>query len=285
MDAKTFDRLVADAARRPTRRAALRLLAASLLGGLLPVRLAERTIAAQRADSDGDGLFDDDEEEVYETDPNDEDTDGDGASDGEEVYYETDPLDENDRPRPVDSDEDGLFDHDEANVYDTDPNKPDTDGDGIEDGQEVYDNTDPTELTCPADMMPCHDRCAGKEGTPCIGRGLEFCCSGACDHLVGDGTCAPCDGWFCQADADCCPGTPCRQNRCGGCLHRAVSCTLDGHPCCNSDCDSLDGTNRSCLSNAGGRCKHDADCATCYFGLLDRPELCDGACVEGVCQV
>jgi uncharacterized protein YkwD len=45
-----------------------------------------------RGDVDGDGLYDDDETDVYSTDPGDPDTDGDGAGDGEEVYYGTDPL-------------------------------------------------------------------------------------------------------------------------------------------------------------------------------------------------
>ena len=45
-----------------------------------------------RPDRDGDGLFDDDEVEVYGTDPDAFDTDGDGVGDGEEVFLGTDPL-------------------------------------------------------------------------------------------------------------------------------------------------------------------------------------------------
>jgi hypothetical protein len=48
--------------------------------------------AQQRPDRDGDGLFDDDETEVYGTDPNDPDSDGDGIDDGQEVYDGTDPA-------------------------------------------------------------------------------------------------------------------------------------------------------------------------------------------------
>lgn len=85
MDARTFDRFTVSLTHRPTRRAAVRLLASGLLGVLVS-RQAVTAVAAQRADSDGDGLFDDDEVEVYGTDPNNPDTDGDGISDGEEIY-------------------------------------------------------------------------------------------------------------------------------------------------------------------------------------------------------
>ena len=46
----------------------------------------------QRPDRDGDGLFDDDETEVYGTDPDNPDSDGDGIDDGQEVYDGTDPA-------------------------------------------------------------------------------------------------------------------------------------------------------------------------------------------------
>jgi hypothetical protein len=97
-----------------------------------------------RPDGDGDGLYDDDETDVYGTDPDNPDTDGDGADDGEEVFFDTDPLDPDDGggDRP-DGDGDGLYDDDETDVYGTDPDEEDTDGDGVGDGEEVFNDTDP----------------------------------------------------------------------------------------------------------------------------------------------
>ncbi|CAN0478815.1 unnamed protein product, partial [Phaeothamnion confervicola] len=42
-----------------------------------------------------------------------------------------------------DSDGDGLYDSDETTVYLTDPANADSDGDGYDDGQEVFDGTNP----------------------------------------------------------------------------------------------------------------------------------------------
>lgn len=102
-------------------------------------------------DGDGDGLPNDDEA-TNGTDPNSADTDGDGVTDGEEVlgtddpttpYTPTgtsDPLDPCD-PLPTniacDGDSDGIPNDDEA-TNGTDPDNPDTDGDGVLDGEEVF---------------------------------------------------------------------------------------------------------------------------------------------------
>ncbi len=84
-----------------------------------------------KTDSDRDGLYDEDEEDVYGTDPENPDTDGDGLKDGEEVKtYYTDP-------KNPDSDGDALTDGDEVKKYLTKPTNPDTDGDGLRDGAEV----------------------------------------------------------------------------------------------------------------------------------------------------
>jgi hypothetical protein len=100
------------------------------------------------ADSDGDGLADEDELKVYHTDPTNPDTDGDGCSDGFEVKVgagKLDPL-KVDCPCPaeqrVDSDSDGLLDCEEAFIA-TDPHKFDTDGDGLTDWLEVQFGTNP----------------------------------------------------------------------------------------------------------------------------------------------
>ena len=76
------------------------------------------------ADSDGDGLIDDDEINIHGTDPMVADTDGDSLSDG-----------------------------DEALVHGTNPLEADTDGDGFNDGDEVFIGTDPL-IACGADAWP-----------------------------------------------------------------------------------------------------------------------------------
>ncbi|MGQ4892149.1 MAG: hypothetical protein ACP6IP_06635 [Candidatus Njordarchaeia archaeon] len=131
--------------------------------------------APNRTDTDLDGLDDNVELNGYGTDPLDPDTDGDGLNDYEEIYiYHTDPFTKdtdndklndyletkvyNTNPNAIDTDSDGLDDYfevthkwDISNVtisitgvkiggkiyYDhTDPLNPDTDGDGLLDGQE-----------------------------------------------------------------------------------------------------------------------------------------------------
>lgn len=94
-------------------------------------------------DSDGDGLSDDDERNIYGTDPHNPDTDGDGLSDGDEVrIYHTNPL-------RKDTDCDGLTDGEEVLTYHTNPLNPDTDGDGLPDGLEVGVTVNPDPVNCP----------------------------------------------------------------------------------------------------------------------------------------
>lgn len=64
------------------------------------------------------------------------DFDGDGLSDDEEKTLGT-------NPQKSDTDNDGLFDREEVKVYQTDPRNPDTDGDGNPDGVEVKSGYNP----------------------------------------------------------------------------------------------------------------------------------------------
>jgi hypothetical protein len=75
----------------------------------------------------------------------DEDMDGDGLPDEVEtntgIYV--DETDTGTDPNDPDTDDDGLDDGDEVNIHNTDPNDPDTDGDGVSDRTEVAFETDP----------------------------------------------------------------------------------------------------------------------------------------------
>lgn len=103
----------------------------------------------REVDSDGDGLSNYDERELYHTNPLNTDTDQDGLLDGEEVNkYKTDPT-------KFDTDNDGLSDGSEVRVHGTDPLLPDTDGDTLPDGMEVNDlHTSPTNVDSDGDGVP-----------------------------------------------------------------------------------------------------------------------------------
>ena len=130
-----------------------------------------------RADSDGDGLADM-RELGLGTDPMSPDTDGDGLLDGWEAAHGLDPLvpsgddgadadvdgdgltniQEQRRgtdPWNPDTDGDGLSDGQEVNVHGTSPTIADTDGDGLNDGEEVnvY-GTSPTNTDTDGDGLP-----------------------------------------------------------------------------------------------------------------------------------
>ena len=68
--------------------------------------------------------------------PVDADTDGDGLTDEEEITLGT-------SINNSDTDNDGLYDREEVKVYKTDPLKADTDNDGWSDGDEIRKNQDP----------------------------------------------------------------------------------------------------------------------------------------------
>ena len=85
------------------------------------------------ADSDGDGLSDGDEVNTYGTSPVLTDSDDDGLSDQYEVELGYDPLDASDGTS--DADGDGLTLAQES-LLNTDPNNPDSDGDGVNDADD-----------------------------------------------------------------------------------------------------------------------------------------------------
>jgi hypothetical protein len=94
---------------------------------------ADATVAAEKAASAGTST------EAYIPSPaevDNADSDKDGLTDAEEKILGT-------NPQKVDSDDDGLFDREEVKIYKTDPLNPDTDGDGFTDGEEVKSGYNP----------------------------------------------------------------------------------------------------------------------------------------------
>lgn len=125
----------------------------------------------QNPDTDGDGLKDGEEVNLYKTNPINADTDGDGLTDGDEIFkYKTNPLNPDTdsdglkdgeevnlyktNPTKADTDDDGLNDYDEIFTYKTDPSKADTDGEGLNDGDEVLKyKTDPLKTDTDGDGL------------------------------------------------------------------------------------------------------------------------------------
>ncbi len=95
-------------------------------------------------DFDEDGLINADEFK-YNADPYNAVTDFDGRLDGLEVSEGFDPaLPGQARLPALDTDSDGVSDIEETELYGTNPNNFDSDGDGAGDGRELDDGTDPT---------------------------------------------------------------------------------------------------------------------------------------------
>ncbi|MES1181948.1 MAG: hypothetical protein ABUL44_04045, partial [Flavobacterium sp.] len=102
-------------------------------------------------DCDNDGL-DNDGETLAGTDNTNPDTDGDGVNDGTEVNGGSNPLNACD-PNinalgSIDCDNDGL-DNDGETLAGTDNTNPDTDNDGVNDGDEVNGGSDPLDACDP----------------------------------------------------------------------------------------------------------------------------------------
>jgi hypothetical protein len=94
-------------------------------------------------DRDRDAVPDQDEIGIYHTNPDNPDTDGDGYSDWLELVSGYSPFTTGAiKLEDSDFDQDGLSDRMELNFH-TDPTKPDTDGDGFEDGDEIDNGYDP----------------------------------------------------------------------------------------------------------------------------------------------
>ena len=111
-------------------------------GNFIPPNSPE---APPAADTDSDGISDDDETGIYGTDPGLADTDADGIDDGNELIYWGDPgyLTNHDGDAfannllDPDADNDGLTDGEEVNTHNTNPSLADTDSDGINDDEEL----------------------------------------------------------------------------------------------------------------------------------------------------
>ncbi len=102
-------------------------------GAELALGLDPRDPADGAADPDGDGLTNQ-QEDVRGTDPWSADSDDDGLSDGIEVALGLNPLDPKDAAKDMDND--GLSNLSEVTVLGTDPRRWDTDDDGLSDGEE-----------------------------------------------------------------------------------------------------------------------------------------------------
>jgi sulfatase modifying factor 1 len=108
-------------------------------------------------DSDGDGISDGQEVNIYHTNPHvaDANSDGDGVPDqfetGTGIYVS--PTNTGTSPTAPDSDGDGLTDGQEVNTYHSNPNLADTDGDGFSDPFEISTGFDPASATSTPDIL------------------------------------------------------------------------------------------------------------------------------------
>lgn len=97
----------------------------------------ENTVA--NMDTDGDGLTDEDEASIWNSNPLRADSDADGYADATEVTHGYDPN----GTGMLDSDADGLSDYNEMTIHWTDRFDADSDNDGYNDGLEIANGYDP----------------------------------------------------------------------------------------------------------------------------------------------
>lgn len=224
MDAQAFDRWAAAMARRCGRRATLRLLAGGLLGGQLAHRAPAMARAWQRADRDGDGLFDEDETDIYGTNPDAYDTDGDGTGDGEEIYNRdnglggpSDPLVNDNAAPPPDDDfcpECGLQeDLPEGDFYDQCASQ------GLTECPTATGGFCTNLLQDPNNCGACGAACSLMPG--------HNCCNGSClDTTADPNNCGFC-GIVCPAGSSCVSSACQASGSSGG----APFCNPAGLPC------------------------------------------------------
>jgi hypothetical protein len=217
------------------------MLSVALVSALLPARI---TRARQRVDSDGDGLFDDDETTIYGTRPDVADTDGDGFNDGYEIcnrdridpncqqdLIHTNPLDNEDAaappPPPACTAVGGpCAAHSNCCGYDT-PNVLccfDANGAG------VCTDVSVRSFTCPDPGVPATGcavgmtNCGGFCTDLSVDHGNCGACGNRCSQVCGPdcncvtGTCTKvCNGAYC---GDVCIDTQNDPNNCGACGYR-----------------------------------------------------------------
>lgn len=171
----------------------------------------------------------------------------------------------------MDSDGDGLFDDDETG---TDPFNPDSDGDGSDDGQEVYDGSDP--------LTPA----GGGAGPVCAQQGESCAAATCCIGFCGQDDLCDCisDGSETRSSTDCCSSVSNANGFCGGaCGLLGGSCNADAD-CCSGNYAALccfDGTSLTTrctdVTNIGFVCPGDPiGPVVCDPGLTN----CNNFCVN-----
>src|SRR6476620_3771256 len=122
------------------RRCVEALFAGLLVAGVLLTPSPARALPPLPGDTDADGVSDQDEINIYHSDPNNRDTDGDRVNDGNEVNNEKS------NPTSTYTDGDGLSDTDEYYTWHTMLYLGDTDQDGYTDetiGRRVHQTSRP----------------------------------------------------------------------------------------------------------------------------------------------